>query len=186
MVFQETALKGAFVIEVEVHADERGGFGRTYCWREFQEHGLVPRVVQCSVSYNTKRGTLRGMHCQETPHEEAKLIRCARGAMFDVIVDLRSSSPTFRQWAAFELKAEPGKPSRMVYVPPGFAHGFLTLQDDTEIVYQMSEFYAPRAARGFRWNDPAFDIHWPAPVAVISDRDRGYPDFVVNEAAVES
>ena len=186
MVFQETALKGAFVIEVEFHTDERGGFGRSYCWREFQEHGLDPRVVQCNVSYNAKRGTLRGMHYQDVPHEEAKLIRCARGAMYDVIVDLRPASSTFRKWAAFELKAEPGKSSRMVYVPRGFAHGFLTLQDDTEVFYQMSEFFVPDAARGFRWNDPAFDIQWPEPVTVVSDRDRGYPDFVVAETTVES
>ena len=186
MVFQETALKGAFVIEVEIHADERGSFGRSYCWREFQEHGLDPRVVQCNVSHNSKRGTLRGMHYQESPHEEAKLIRCARGAMYDVIVDLRPLSSTFRKWAAFELEAVPGKPSKMVYVPRGFAHGFLTLRDDTEVFYQMSEFFVPDAARGFRWNDPAFDIEWPEPVVVISDRDRGYQDFVVNETAVES
>jgi dTDP-4-dehydrorhamnose 3,5-epimerase len=186
MVFHETALKGAFVIEVEIHADERGSFGRSYCWREFQEYGLDPRVVQCNVSYNAKRGTLRGMHYQDMPHEEAKLIRCARGAMYDVIVDLRPASSTFRKWAAFELKAELGKSSRMVYVPRGFAHGFLTLQDDTEVFYQMSEFFVPEAARGFRWNDSAFDIQWPEPVIAISDRDRGYPDFVVNAATIES
>ena len=186
MVFQETALKGAFVIEVEIHVDERGSFGRSYCWREFQEHGLDPRVVQCNVSHNSKRGTLRGMHYQKTPHEEAKLIRCARGAMYDVIVDLRPVSSTFRKWAAFELEAVAGKPSKMVYVPRGFAHGFLTLRDDTEVFYQMSEFFVPDAARGFRWNDPAFDIQWPEPVVVISDRDGGYQDFVVNETAVES
>ncbi len=185
MVFHEAKLKGAFLIQLELFSDERGSFGRSYCSREFEEHGLAPRVVQCSVSHNRKRGTLRGMHYQAAPHEEAKLIRCGRGAMYDVIVDLRPESPTFCQWAAFELRAEPGRPSDMVYAPSGFAHGFLTLEDDTEVIYQMSEFYAPRAARGFRWNDRAFDIQWPEPVTVMSDRDRSYPDFIVREV-VES
>jgi dTDP-4-dehydrorhamnose 3,5-epimerase len=183
VVFHETTLKGAFLIQLELFADERGSFGRSYCSREFEEHGLDPRVVQCSVSYNRNRGTLRGMHYQAAPHEEAKLIRCGRGAMYDVIVDLRPASPTFRRWTAFELRAEPGSPSNMVYVPQGFAHGFLTLENDTEVIYQMSEFFAPHVARGFRWNDPAFDIQWPEPVTVISDRDRTYPDFIVHEVA---
>jgi dTDP-4-dehydrorhamnose 3,5-epimerase len=186
MVFRETTLKGAFLIEVELHVDQRGSFGRSFCAREFQAHGLDPSVLQCSVSYNRRRGTLRGMHYQQPPHAEAKLVRCARGAMYDVIVDLRPASPTFRQWAAFELVSEPGKPSKMVYVPKGFAHGFLTLRDDTEIFYQMSAVFAPLAARGFRWNDPAFRITWPQEVVVISDRDRTYPDFVAQEIAVES
>ena len=186
MVFRETDLKGAFLIELELRSDERGGFGRSYCRREFEERGLDPRVVQCNVSHNRKRGTLRGMHYQEAPHEEAKLIRCARGAMYNVIVDLRPDSPTFRRWTAIELTAEAGKPSKMVYVPQGFANGFLTLEDDTEVFYQMSAFFAPEAARGFRWNDPAFVITWPEPVRVISDRDRNYPDFAVPQATVQS
>lgn len=186
MVFNETRLRGAFTIDLEVHGDERGSFARSFCWREFEAHGLNPRVVQCNVSHNRARGTLRGMHYQEAPHEEAKLIRCARGAMYDVIVDLRPESPTYRQWAGFELRAAAGRPSRMVYLPAGFAHGFQTLEDDTEVFYQMSEFYAPEAQRGFRWNDPAFAIEWPEAVRVISERDRTYPDFAAPPAVVRS
>jgi len=186
MVFNETSLRGAFTIDLEVHGDERGSFARSFCWREFEAHGLNPRVAQCNVSHNRARGTLRGMHYQEAPHEEAKLIRCARGTMYDVIVDLRPESPTYRQWAGFELTAAPGRPSRMVYLPAGFAHGFQTLEDDTEVFYQMSEFYAPEAQRGFRWNDPAFAIQWPEAVRVISERDRTYPDFAGRAAIVRS
>jgi dTDP-4-dehydrorhamnose 3,5-epimerase len=179
MIFLETRLKGVFEIDLTVHDDERGWFARSYCWREFQAHGLNPRVVQCNLSYNRSRGTLRGMHYQDASDAEAKLIRCVRGALYDVAVDVRADSPTFGQWTAVELRAEPGRPSRMLYLPEGVAHGFLTLEDDTEVFYQMSEFYAPQAARGFRWNDPAFSVDWPAPVRVISDRDRSYPDFAV-------
>lgn len=179
VVFTETRLRGAFVIEPEHHADERGYFARTYCRREFERHGLNPDVVQASLSYNAKRGTVRGMHYQQPPHEEAKLIRCVRGALYDVAIDLRPDSPTCGQWAAVELRAQAGSPSRMFYIPEGFAHGFQTLEDHTEILYQMSAFYAPDAGRGARWNDPAFAIEWPLPVSVISERDRTYPDFVV-------
>jgi len=185
MVFRETTLKGAFVIELELHADQRGSFARSFCAQEFQEHGLDARVLQCNVSCNGRRGTLRGMHYQQPPYAEAKLIRCTRGAMYDVIVDLRPASPTFRQWVAFELASEPGKPSKMVYVPKGFAHGFLTLRDDTEVFYQMSDMFTPSAARGFRWNDPAFGIEWPEKIVVISDRDRTYSDFAVRVAVAE-
>ena len=177
MIFRETRLKGAYVVEIEVHADPRGSFGRSFCQREFEEHGLDPLVAQCNISHNHRRGTLRGMHYQAEPHEEAKLVRCARGAIYDVIVDLRPESPTFREWIGCELRATPGRPSPMLYVPRGFAHGFLTLEDDSEVFYQISAFYAPEAARGFRWNDPAFGIEWPEPVQVISDRDQTYPDF---------
>ncbi len=179
MVFTETRLRGAFVIDPEHHADERGYFARTYCRREFEQHGLSPDVVQASLSYNATRGTLRGMHYQQPPHAEAKLIRCARGALYDVAIDLRPDSPTCGQWTAVELTAKPGTPSRMFYIPAGFAHGFQTLEDHTEILYQMSAFYAPDAGRGLRWNDPAFAIEWPLAVSVISERDRTYPDFVV-------
>jgi dTDP-4-dehydrorhamnose 3,5-epimerase len=179
MVFTETRLGGAFVIDPEQHADERGYFARTYCRREFEQHGLNPDVVQASLSYNASRGTLRGMHYQQPPHEEAKLIRCVRGALYDVAIDLRPDSPTCGQWTSVELTAEPGQPSRMFYIPAGFAHGFQTLEDHTEILYQMSAFYAPEAGRGLRWNDPAFAIEWPLAVSVISERDRTYPDFVV-------
>jgi dTDP-4-dehydrorhamnose 3,5-epimerase len=178
MRFRETRLKGAFEIDLELRLDPRGAFARTYCWREFEEHGLNPRVVQCNVSYNNSRGTIRGMHYQAAPHEEAKLIRCLRGAVYDVIIDLRPDSPTRRQWIAVELREQPGHPSGMLYVPAGFAHGFQTLEDDTAVLYQMSEFYAPESASGFRWNDPTFGVEWPEPVRVISDRDGGYPDFI--------
>jgi dTDP-4-dehydrorhamnose 3,5-epimerase len=185
MIFRETPLKGAYQIDLDVRPDVRGFFARTFCRREFESRGLDPGVAQCSLSYNRQRGTLRGMHYQQTPHEEAKLVRCVRGALYDVIVDLRRDSPTFRQWAAFELRAEPGRPATMVYIPPGFAHGFQTLEDDTEVLYQMSEFHAPEAQRGFRWNDPAFAIRWPEPVQMISERDRTFPDFFVTEAAIK-
>jgi len=178
MVFRETRVNGTFEIDLALQEDERGSFARSYCWREFEAHGLNPRVVQCNVSYNRTRGTLRGMHYQDGSHAEAKLIRCTRGALYDVVVDVRPGSPTFGQWVAVELRAEAGRPSRMLYLPEGVAHGFLTLADDTEVFYQMSEFYAPGSARGFRWNDPAFAVEWPEPVRVISDRDRTYPDFV--------
>jgi dTDP-4-dehydrorhamnose 3,5-epimerase len=182
--FKETRLKGVVEIELAPYEDERGSFARSYCWREFEAHGLNPRVVQCNVSYNRTRGTLRGMHFQNEAHQEAKLIRCARGAVYDVAVDIRPESPTFRAWTAAELRAEPGRPSRMLYLPEGVAHGFLTLEDDTEVFYQMSEFYSPEAASGFRWNDPAFAIEWPEAVRVISDRDRTYPDFDMRRAKV--
>lgn len=177
MIFRETRLKGAYEIEPEIHADERGSFARAFCRREFDAHGLESVVVQCNISHNSRRGTLRGLHFQEAPHAEAKLVRCARGAMYDVIVDLRPESPTFREWIGIELRAAAGKPSPMVYVPKGFAHGFQTLADDTEVFYQMSAVYVPAAQRGVRWNDPVFGIEWPEPVQVISDRDRAYPDF---------
>lgn len=182
MIMREMGLSGAYVIELEPHADERGYFGRSYCVREFEAHGLDPRVVQCNVSYNRQRGTLRGMHYQAAPDAEAKLVRCTRGAVYDVIVDLRPESTTFCEWRGVELSAEPGVPARMVYVPEGFAHGFQTLEDDSEVFYQMSEFYAAQSARGVRWDDPAFGIEWPEPVRVISERDRTYPDFAASRA----
>jgi dTDP-4-dehydrorhamnose 3,5-epimerase len=174
MIFEETPLRGAFVIEVERLEDERGYFARTWCQREFEAHGLRPVWVQCNTSYNVRRGTLRGMHLQAAPHAEAKLVRCTRGSLYDVIIDLRPESPTFKQWFSVELSA---RNLRMVYVPEGFAHGFLTLEDDTQVFYQMSEFYAAHCADGVRWNDPAFGIRWPAEAEVISPRDSQYPDF---------
>ena len=175
MIFWETRLKGAFVIEVQRLEDDRGFFGRIFCRREFLAHGLNPDVVQCSISFNRKAGTLRGMHYQDAPHAEDKLIRCSRGALYDVIIDLREGSPTFRQWEAVELMEDN---RRMLYVPKGFAHGFQTLADNTEVIYQMSEFYHPESARGVRWNDPAFGIRWPdADRAILSERDREWPDY---------
>jgi dTDP-4-dehydrorhamnose 3,5-epimerase len=185
MVFSETPLSGVYAIELDLYTDARGSFARSYCVRDFEARGLNPRVAQCNVSHNRSRGTLRGMHYQVAPHEEAKLVRCTRGAMYDVVVDLRPQSSTYLRWAAFDLRALPGRPSTQVYIPPGCAHGFLTLEDDTEVFYQMSEFYAPEAAHGFRWDDPAFGIEWPEPVRLISDRDRTYPDFPLRQAAVE-
>ena len=157
MIFHETKLKGAFIIEPERLEDERGFFTRTWCKREFEDHGLNSKLVQCNISFNKKRGTLRGMHYQEAPHEEARLVRCTMGAIYDVIIDLRPDSKTHKQWSSIELAA---KDRKMFYFPEGFAHGFLTLEDNTEVFYQMSEFYAPECARGVRWNDPAFGILW--------------------------
>lgn len=174
MIFIQTGLKGAYRIELEKFGDDRGFFARTFCQREFTKMGLNPRFVQCNTSVSMKKGVLRGMHYQATPHEEAKLVRCTRGAIWDVIIDLREGSETFGQWVSEELTHSNG---RMLYVPEGFAHGFLTLSDDTEVLYQMSEFHMPGYAKGVRWDDPAFGITWPGKVALISEKDRNYPDF---------
>jgi dTDP-4-dehydrorhamnose 3,5-epimerase len=174
MIFREMSIPGVFVIEPERHEDGRGFFARMYCQREFARQGLATQLVQCSVSFNAARGTLRGMHYQVAPSTEAKLVRCTRGSIYDVVLDLRATSATFRRWAAAELT-----PSnhRMLYVPHGVAHGFQTLDPESEVFYQMSDFHIPDAARGVRWNDPAFAIEWPEEVSAISERDRDYPDF---------
>jgi dTDP-4-dehydrorhamnose 3,5-epimerase len=237
MLFTETKLKGAFIIDLQKLEDERGFFARSWCQREFEAHGLNPQLVQCNISFSLKKGTLRGMHYQAKPFEEAKLVRCVRGSIYDVIIDIRPDSPTYCQWIAVELSSPrfhlPSPISllptqglgsaadcspltahssevtahslqltahtsevtagrspltayyKMVYVPEGFAHGFLTLEDNTEVFYQMSEFFAPEYARGFRWNDPAFGIRWPLEPQVISERDRTYPDFAFKGAANE-
>ena len=174
MIFEETILKGAFLIKPERLEDERGFFARVWCRKEFDAHGLGTTLVQCNVSFNASKGTLRGMHYQAPPHEEAKLVRCTMGAIYDVIVDLRMNSPTYRRHVGEVLSAEN---RNMFYIPEGFAHGFITLEDRTEVFYQMSAFYDAESARGVRWNDPAFGILWPAEVTVISERDRNYPDF---------
>lgn len=174
MIFTETKLKGAFIIEPEKLTDERGFFARSWCQREFEEHGLNPRLRQCNISYNISKGTLRGMHYQISPCEEAKLIRCTMGAIFDVMIDLRPESPTFKKYFGDFLTAENRK---MFYIPERFAHGSLTLQENTEVQYQMSGIFSPDHARGVRWNDAAFGIQWPGEVLIISERDRGYPDF---------
>jgi dTDP-4-dehydrorhamnose 3,5-epimerase len=174
MIFQETKLKGTFEIQIEPKADERGFFARSWCQHEFEAHKLNPRLVQCNISFNVRKGTLRGMHYQVPPYAEAKVVRCTRGSVYDALIDLRPESPTFKQWVAVVLTAEK---RNMVYVPEGFAHGFLTLEDNTEVFYQMSEFYNAESARGLRWDDPAFQISWPGKVEVISERDRGYADF---------
>jgi dTDP-4-dehydrorhamnose 3,5-epimerase len=170
--FVPTALPGAFVIEVEPHGDERGLFARTFCAREFAEHGLAADFVQCSTSYNRRAGTIRGMHWQAPPHAEAKLVRCTAGAIFDVIVDLRPGSPARGRWQAVELSAGT---RRMLYVPEGFAHGFQALRDGSEVAYQMSAAHEPAAARGFRFDDPRLGIPWPLPASVVSKRDRELP-----------
>ena len=175
MIFTETKLPGAFEIELERKADDRGFFARTWCAREFAEHGLGTTLAQCNISFNTHRGTLRGMHWQAAPREEAKLVRCSAGSIYDVIVDLRPGSPGYLQHVGVELTADRGN---MLYVPEGFAHGFLTLEPATEVFYQMSEFYAPEAARGLRYDDPLLGIVWPAPVTQIAERDATYPDLV--------
>ncbi|MBI4687487.1 MAG: dTDP-4-dehydrorhamnose 3,5-epimerase [Nitrospirae bacterium] len=174
MKFIQTQLKGAYIIEPEKIYDNRGFFARTFCQREFKEYGLNLNLAQCNISFNAVKGTLRGMHYQEAPYEEAKLVRCTMGAIYDVIIDLRHKSETFKQWAAVELTAEK---RNMLYIPEGFAHGFITLTDNTEVFYQMSEFYAQEYARGVRWNDPAFGITWPVDITVIADKDRNYSDF---------
>ena len=174
MIFTEAKLRGAFIIEPERLEDERGFFARSFCQREFEDHGLNPKVAQCNISFNQKKGTLRGMHYQAPPYQEEKLVRCTKGAIYDVIIDLRPDSPTFRRWTAADLTEEN---RRMIYVPAGFAHGFQTLEDETEVFYQMSEFYHPECARGVRWDDPAFGIEWIISKPIISMRDRRYPDF---------
>jgi dTDP-4-dehydrorhamnose 3,5-epimerase len=176
MRFTETKLKGAYIIEAEPIQDERGFFARSWCQKEFAERGLNPNLVQCNISFNRKKGTLRGMHYQAKPHEEAKLVRCTMGAIYDVIVDIRSESPTFKKWLGVELTAENRK---MLYIPEGLAHGFQTLEDNAEVFYQMSEFYHPESARGVRWNDPMFSIHWLLKNPIISSKDRGYSDWAI-------
>jgi dTDP-4-dehydrorhamnose 3,5-epimerase len=178
VIFTETKLQGAFVIEAERFEDERGFFARTWCQREFEAHGLNPRLVQCSISFNKKKGTLRGMHYQVAPFEEVKLVRCTKGAIYDVIIDLRPESSTFKRYIAIVLSADNRK---MLYIPERFAHGFQTLEDNTEVFYQMSEFYAPEGTQGVRWNDPAFAIEWPHAVRIIIERDRNYPDFSLSK-----
>ena len=174
MIFTEVKVRGAYIVEIEQLVDERGFFARTWCLRELREQGLDSNLVQCSISFNHKRGTLRGMHIQLPPHAETKLVRCTQGAIYDVILDLRRDSPSYMQWHGEELTAEN---RNALYVPKGCAHGFLTLADITEVLYQISDFYAPEFARGLRWNDPQFSIVWPAEVTVISERDQNYKAY---------
>jgi len=176
MIFRETPLAGAYLVELEPARDERGFFARSFCSDEFARRGLVARWVQSNVSFNAARGTLRGMHWQAAPHAETKLVRCTAGALYDVIVDLRPDSASFRRWAGFELSAEN---RHALYVPEGFAHGFVTLADATEVFYEMSTPHQASAARGLRWNDPAIGIEWVEPPRVISERDAGYADVAL-------
>ena len=179
MIFTETAIKGVFLIEPEPVRDERGMFMRTWCQREFEAHGLTIIWVQASVSVSALKGTLRGLHYQSAPNEEVKLVRCTVGAIYDVIVDLRPASPTYCQYVGITLSADN---RRAVYIPKCCAHGFLTLDQNTEVSYHMSEFHAPANAQGFRWDDPAFNIAWPAPILVMSEKDRTWPAFPKNSA----
>jgi len=173
MIFHETQLAGAYIIEIEKHSDSRGFFARSFCRKEFERHGLNPNVRQANISYSKSRGTLRGLHYQVQPQAEAKLVRCTAGSIFDVIVDIRPESPSYNQWLGTELKA---KDHTMIYVPEGFAHGYLTLMDHTEIMYQVSEFYAPGAEQGIRWDDPYFAIEWPeVETLVVSKKDQEWP-----------
>jgi dTDP-4-dehydrorhamnose 3,5-epimerase len=185
MIFSETKLKGAYLIDIQPIGDERGFFSRSFCKQEFSGHGLKTEIAQCNISFNKQRGTLRGMHFQRPPKEEAKLVRCTRGRIYDVIVDLRPDSPTYRQWLGIELGSGSTAHGsrltddyRMLYIPEGFAHGFQTLEDDSEVFYQMFEFYAPEYANGVRWDDPAFGITWPLSDPIMSERDRTYPLYI--------
>jgi dTDP-4-dehydrorhamnose 3,5-epimerase len=175
VIFTPTRLDDAYLIDVERQADERGFLARTFCEREFAEHGLPMRIVQSSTIHSPRRNTLRGLHYQEAPHAEVKLVRCTRGSIFLVMVDLRPDSPTTGSWHGVKLTADN---ERLAYVPEGFAQGYQTLEDDTEVLYQMSHHYVPEAARGVRWDDPAFGIEWPpAEERIISERDRAWPDY---------
>lgn len=175
MIFEATELSGVHTVELEKRADERGFFSRAWCAREFADHGLCNRSAQMNISFNRHMHTLRGFHHQVAPYQEDKLLRCVRGAVHDVVIDLRPASPTFMRHMAVRLDSAS---YRALFVPKGCANAFLTLEDDTEVTYLVSEFYAPAAERGVRWNDPAFEIRWPADPAVISDKDRSWPDFV--------
>jgi len=177
MIFKETVLKGAYLIEVEENRDERGFFARAYCLQEFQQHSLDFKIMQCSISLNKKSGTIRGMHYQTSPYEEAKLVSCTKGKIFDVIIDLRRDSATYCQWYASELSQSN---HRMLYVPKGFAHGFQSLEDNSVVFYQISEFYHPECANGISWDDPLFSIAWPLGNQTISAKDRMHPLFIKN------
>lgn len=178
MTQTDTPVQGAHVIDIEPETDERGFFAVSWSRKEWESRGLNPRIARCALSFNRLRGTLRGMHYQAKPREEAKLVRCTMGVIYDVVLDVRRESPSFRRWFGVELSAES---RRMMYVPEGVAHGFITLMDGSEVFYQISEDYAPDAARGVRWDDPAFGIGWPTPPRVISRRDASYPDWVRDE-----
>ncbi len=174
MIIEATPLRGAYLVDLERHEDSRGFFARSYCEDEFEAEGLVTHWPQCNVSFNARKGTLRGVHYNAPPYGETKLVRCTLGAIYDVIVDLRPESATTMSWIGVELDA---KSRRALYVPAGFAHGFITLADDTEVFYQMSNRHAPQAARGVRYDDPALGVRWPIPIEVVSRRDASYPDL---------
>lgn len=174
MKFTPTNIQDVFIVELEKREDDRGFFARGFCQREFEDHGMIPDVVQANISYNKYKGTLRGMHYQVSPCEETKFLRCTKGSVYDVIIDMRPESKTYKKWIGVELT---DKNYKMLYVPRNFAHGFQTLEDETEVMYLVSEFYAPETERGVRYNDPTFMIQWPLAVAQISDKDAGWPDY---------
>ncbi|RPD94361.1 dTDP-4-dehydrorhamnose 3,5-epimerase [Aureibaculum marinum] len=174
MLFKETKLKGVYLIELEKINDKRGFFSRLWCKRELEELNLNANVVQSNISYNKKKGTLRGLHFQKAPYEETKYVRCTQGAIYDVVVDLRPDSPTYKQWLGIELSE---KNETMLYVPEGFAHGYLALEDHSEVTYFVTQFYQPDAEGGVRYDDPGFQIEWPIPVTEISDKDKNRPDY---------
>jgi dTDP-4-dehydrorhamnose 3,5-epimerase len=174
MIFQKTKLNDVHIVKLEPLTDERGFFARSWCKQEFSDQGLANDCVQTNLSFNKTKGTLRGMHYQAKPHGEVKLVRCIKGAIYDVVIDLREQSSTYLKWLGVELNDENRD---MLYIPKGFAHGFLTLKDNVEVFYQMSEFYKPDAARGLRYDDPTFNIHWPTAVKEIAEKDRAWPDF---------
>ncbi len=176
MTFTETPLSGAYIIDIVKIEDERGFFGRSFCRREMEEHGLTGEIMQANTSFSHKRGTLRGLHYQVAPYQESKLIRCVRGAIYDVIIDLRPGSSTFRHWTSVELSQEN---YRMFYIPEGFAHGYMALTDNAEVYYNVSAFYSPGAEKGIRWNDPAFKISWPFEPELISEKDMQHPDWAL-------
>ena len=181
MIFRSTEIKDTWLIDIEPHRDKRGFFTRTWCEREFVANGLETRIAQESVSWNLVRGTMRGLHLQKPPHEEVKIVRCTRGAIFDVVVDIRPRSPTFLRWLGFELSADN---HRALYVPKGCLHGFQTLVDETEVFYQISNFYAPESATGYRYDDPVFSITWPLPITAIGDNDLHWPAFRVEPGSI--
>ena len=174
MIFRETCLKGCYLLELEKISDQRGGFSRSFCTEEFKSHGLNPTILQCNISFNHRKGTVRGMHFQKAPKAEAKLVRCTKGAIYDVALDLRADSPTYCQWIGVDLKEDNG---RMLYIPEGFAHGFQSLIDDTEVFYQMSESYSPEHSAGVKWDDSCFGIEFPLEITCISEKDLSYSDF---------
>jgi dTDP-4-dehydrorhamnose 3,5-epimerase len=182
MKFTETKLNGAFIITPDIIKDERGFFARTFCRRDFEDHGLNPNIVQCNISFNKTKGTLRGMHYRARSHAEVKLVRCTAGDIYDVIIDLRPESPTFKQWFAVELSADNRK---LLYIPEGFAHGFQTLAENTELIYHHSAFHNPDHERGLRFDDPLLAINWPLPVGMISPKDQRYPLSDINFTGIK-
>jgi len=176
MKFSPLSLEGAFQIDLELSKDDRGFFARSFCSKEFNEYNINIDIKQCNLSYNKEKGTLRGRHYQSFPHEEAKLVSCNKGSIYDVIIDIKPDSSTYLKWAAFELSRNN---RRMLYIPEGFAHGFQTLEDEVDVFYHMFEYYTPNVAKGIRWNDPLFNIKWPLPISEISEKDISYEDYII-------